>query len=322
MAGILFLFCDAGETNALLPVVHELQIRKEDVRILAMSNTAISKLENDSSLEGKVIKLKELVDTAKDRTKPLEDLAEAIKDLKPLLVISGAASKAQRQLVEALGAKSIIYLDNFNYATTNPSFETVKDVASVGNEIICPSNKVKKQIDLKDKSVTVMGRPSLENWVSEVQKVKSEGYVTFIGGYGPRYVEGVNDAYAEAIKKLKEAGYKAHLQPHPNVEKPTLDTKVAVGMADFVVCYDSTVGFESLFAGKNVIYLQPENVAPYDNIAIKKGLASRVKNPEELLEALKNQSSEKKDPYEVLGVEKKSTEMITKYIQEVYGRVH
>lgn len=325
MAGILFLCCDMGETNALIPIMHELQVKEVDFKILAMG-AAINKLESDSSLKGKVTRVIEGVDTVNHRSKSLENVSEAIKDLNPLLVVSGAASQAQKQLVEALGVKSVIFLDNFNYATTNPSFDTVKEVASVGNKIICVTDIVKEQIlpyvTIKNKRIKPFGPPSLDSFVKEVNQVKSQGYVTFIGGYGKHYDGGVNEAYASAKKALEEKNYHVHIQHHPNVMKEQPLTKVeAVGRADFVVCYDSTLGFESLFAGKKVIYLQPEGVEPYDNIALEKGLATRVKNNEELLNALKDTSHEKIDPYEVLGVAKNSTEVITNYIKnKVHGR--
>lgn len=329
--GILFLCCDMGETNALIPVMQELQLKKEDFKILAMG-AAISKLnKSEFKLSDKVIELKEPVDTVKNRAKSLENISKAVQDLNPTLVVSGAASKAQEQLIEALGAKSIVYLDNFNYAMTNPSFETVKGVAGVGKKIITASDIVKEQIssciDLTGKKVKSLGRPSLESWVDQVQKtnkaevvhkVKFDGekpIVTIIGGYGPRYDEGVNEAYKQATKELVAAEYQVHMQHHPNVvENQPLTTIEAVGMADYVVCYDSTVGFEALFAGKKVVYLQPENVEPYDNIAIEKGLAAKVKTNEDLLEALKMSSKEKKDPYQVLGVKRESTEAIASYI--------
>jgi hypothetical protein len=322
-----------GETNALLPVMHELQIREVDFKVMAMG-AAVDKLVSDASLNGKIIEIKESVDTARDRCKPLKDVAGIIEDLQPLLVISGAASKAQEQLLEALPAKrKIVYLDSFNYVPSNISFETVKGVVRVSQKIICITAIVKEQVmfiensTLKGRDIKVLGRPSLENWVRQVQEVdkfevlkkvgfdEREKIVTFIGGYGAQYDAGVNDAFESAMKCLKSCGYQVHMQYHPNIVKTQpLTTVEAVGMADCVVCYDSTVGFEALFAGKRVIYLQPEKVTPYDNIAIEKDLADRVQTNEQLLEALESPSTRTKDVYKVLGVEKKSTEKITNYI--------
>lgn len=333
MLQVLFLCCDMGETNALIPVMHELQVSDINFRIVTMG-AAIDTLKSDVSLKDRMIVVEESVDTAKDRTKPLKSVEKIIKDLQPLLVISGPASKAQEQILQALPAKrKIVYLDNFNYSPSNPSFETVKGVISVAQKIICVSNIVKDQIlaiengTFKEKDVTPLGRPSLENWVHQVRSVnktdvlKKAGFeekknvITFIGGYGPRYDNGVNQAYESAIKTLKTAGYQVHLQHHPNIVKKQLLTTIeAVGMADTIVCYDSTVGFESLFAGKKVIYFQPKSVEPYDNIAIQKKLTECVQTDEELLKTLESSSFQVEDVYEALGVNKKSTEAITGYI--------
>jgi hypothetical protein len=181
--------------------------------------------------------------------------------------------------------------------------------------------------NLKEKKIKPLGRPSLEGWVKQVQEVnkadalqkvgfnEKNKVVTFIGGYGALYSSGVDDAYASAKQKLSEAGYQVHMQYHPNVMKQQpLTTIEAVGMADFIVCYDSTVGFEALFVGKKVIYLQPENVPPYNNIAIQNQLAESVQSNEELLKALSSSPIQTQDVYKVLGVERNSTKAITEYI--------
>jgi hypothetical protein len=330
---LTFLCCDMGETNALIPVMQELQRQKIDFNVIAMG-VAINKLKNDVSLKDRVIEIKEIVDTAKNRTKPLENVVDVIKNLQPMIVISGPASKAQEQLLRALPAKKkIVYLDNFNYAISNSSFETVKGVASVAQKIICVSDIVKGQMlaiekgTLKEKDIKPLGRPSLENWVSQVHEInktdilKKIGFnpnkkiVVFIGGYGSRYDDGINHAYDNAMKVLKEAGYQVYIQHHPNILKQQpLTTIEAVGIADFIVCYDSSVGFEALFADKKVIFLQPENVEPYDNIAIQKKLANSVQTNAQLLEILESPSTQTKDVYAILGIEKKSTEAITSYI--------
>lgn len=332
MMQVLFLCCDMGETNALIPVMHELHGKEIDFKVMAMG-AAINKLKSDSTLKNYMIEVEEKVDTANARNKPLEHIATVIDDLQPIVVISGPASKAQEQILQGLSAKKkIVYLDNFNYATTSSAFETVKDVAKAAQKIICVSNIVKDQMyalekdRLSEKDIKPLGRPSLENWVKQVQQVDKAAIlqkigfgdkevVTFIGGYGERYNNGVNEAYDKATNALKDAGYQVHIQHHPNVVKEQpLTTIEAVGMADYVVCYDSTVGFEALFSGKKVIYLQPESVEPYDNIAIQKNLTDCVHTDEELLNALKSSSKQSQDVYEVLGVEKNSTEKITAYI--------
>lgn len=337
---ILFLCCDMGETNALIPVMHELQLQEVNFKVMTLG-AAINKLKSEASLKDRVIEVAETVNTAQTRAKPLEDVAAIIQDLQPTLVISGPASKAQEQLLEALPAKrKIVYLDNFNYSIVHPSFETVKGVAGVAQKVICVTNIVKEQIlaerigSLKEKDIKPLGRPSLENWVRQVQEIDKpkvlekigfdgdEKIVTFIGGYGPRYDEGINAAYASAMEVLKKAGYQVHIQHHPNIVKEQpLTTTEAVGMADYIICYDSTVGFEALFADKKVIYLQPEGVEPHDNIAIQKNLAERVKNNEELLRALESTSGQTEDLYKTLGVEKKSTEAITGYILRKFNKV-
>lgn len=47
---LLFLCCDMGETNALIPVMEELQTRKIDFTVMAMG-AAINKLESEATLK-------------------------------------------------------------------------------------------------------------------------------------------------------------------------------------------------------------------------------------------------------------------------------
>lgn len=333
LSAVIFICCDMGETNALIPVMHKLREKQIDFQIIAMGASTV-RLNKDEALKNKLITVKETVNTAENRAKPIENVTEIIENLHPLVVISGPASKAQEQLLQSIAAhKKIVFLDNFNYDMTNPAWETVKGVAHSAQKIICVSNIVKEQVQalktlkLRDKDIKALGRPSIEAESKKVKEVNKnevlqkigftgdQPIVTFIGGYGPRYDNGVNQAYAEAEKALKAEGYQVHIQHHPNVKKEQpLETFEAVGMADFIICYDSTVGFESLFANKTVIYLQPDSVQPYHNLAIDNKLAVKVHTTQELLEALKSTSIEKKDVFKVLGVPENSTETITNYI--------
>lgn len=329
---ILFVCCDMGETNALIPVMQKLQEEKIEFKVLAMG-AALAKLEGDSILKDRVIPVKEQVSTATNRAKPLEDVAAAIGTLQATVVISGPASKAQEQILAAIPAdKKIVYLDNFNYVTSSESFQTVKGVAKVAQKTICVTRKVKQILEtpqgfFTDKNIKLLGRPSLENWVTQVNLVDrmktaqkigfnpDKSIVTIIGGYGPLYAQGVNDAYQQATIRLEEAGYQVHIQHHPNLVKDQpLTTIEAVGMADYVICYDSIAGFESLFAKKKVIFLQPATVPLSDNDAIKEGLAPRVQTAEELVQILDKVSGPQKDPYIVLGVREDSTAAITQYL--------
>ena len=329
---ILFVCCDMGETNALIPVMQKLHEDKIEFKVLAMG-AALTKLEGDFSLKDRVIPVKEEVSTATNCAKPLADVAAAIGTLQARVVISGPASKAQEQILAAIRAdKKIVYLDNFNYVTSSESFQTVKGVAKVAQKTICVARKVKQILEtpqgfFTDKNIKLLGRPSLKNWVTQVNRVdlratvKKIGFnlyqpiVTIIGGYGRLYDEGVNDAYQQATTSLEEVGYQVHIQHHPNIiNKQPLTTIEAVGMADYVICYDSIAGFESLFANKKVIFLQPSSVPLSDNDAIKEGLAPRVRTAEELVQILDKVSGSQRDPYEVLGVPRDSTAAITQYL--------
>ncbi len=332
---VLFVCCDAGETKALIPVMAALQETRFSFNVLAMG-AAIAELQKVASLKDFVIELKEPVDTVNGRNRPLENIGEDIEQLRPKLLISGPASKAQEQLLQAISApRKIVYLDNFNYATASLYFGTVKGVVSEAQKIICVTDIVKKQIlaidqpGLRTKDVKPLGRPSLETWVCQVQGVDKAAVVqkigfnenlpivTFIGGYGFKYDNGVNQAYHSAETALTVAGYQVHRQHHPNIVKEQpLETFEAVGMADCIVCYDSTVGFEALFAGKKVIYLQPQDVEPYDNIAIQNQLADRVQTNKQLIDALQTAPKELKDVYATLGVKRDSTQAIVGYFQK------
>ena len=332
---ILFICCDMGETRALVPIMHEMQVQNIDFDIVAMG-ASIEELKKSDHLKDRIVRIVENIDTVKHRSRPIENVAQIVEGLNPAVVISGPASKAQGQILAALPGKKIVYLDNFNYDTASSAFETAIEIAKIAQELLCVSNVVKDQIQsaapsLKDRAIKPLGRPSLENWVRQIEavdrpaalkKVHFQGekkVVTFIGGYGARYDNFVNAAYASAKMVLENAGYQVHIQHHPNlkIEQP-LTTPEAVGLADFIVCYDSTVGFEALFANKQVIYLQPEGMEVYDNIAIQKKLAQRVQTNDQLLAALEPTSITNTDIYETLGVERNSIDAIVQHILRIH----
>ena len=203
-----------------------------------------------------------------------------------------------------------------------------------------PSQYVKDSAVFKDRSplsVCIVGHPALEKWVSEVGhtdkmslfqklgfKEQPKRTVTIIGGYGDQYEK----AFRLMMQCIELASIQLPLQviiqPHPKtpdakferseiarsrlrnilVTKPeqNISTIQAVALADTVLCYNSTVGFQALGCGKNVLFVIPKDDL-YTNLAIDLHIAKKVSSvPEFMKEITQPLDAEATDLFNVLGI--------------------
>lgn len=179
-AEILFVLYDAGETNALLPVLQDLERRRINFRVLVMA-TAATKI-TPNMFPGKVLTLRDVgikatVDANTPRTRSLSIWDEFILSLRldPKAVVVGVASRIQESALRAFpNAKTFAYLDNFNYDPAHESFATVEKVQAAAKHVLCPGNNVIQQFK-KDKTrkFQVVGKPSLDAWDKTIAEICS-----------------------------------------------------------------------------------------------------------------------------------------------------
>lgn len=278
--------------------------------------------------------VEEKIDKSWPRTKAISDVSlQKIKEaITPRNVIVGTASKIQEQVVRSYQtSRTFAYWDNFNYDPSNPAFETAYKVQTAASKVICPSEFIKDKVanDNPEKYV-VGGQPTLESWKKDViyaQQhrdeilnaigLKSNGgkVAVFIGGYGERF-DKANQLFLQCQNWLKDNGFQMHVQLHPKVGSNPILTSHAVAVSDYVICYDSTVGYQALFFNKHVIFAIPEG-DPTSNFAIELGFAGKASNTHEFAEHVRTaQTMPSRDFHDLIGVPNNSSETIVKILRD------
>jgi hypothetical protein len=305
----LFVLFDAGETNALLPVIEKVQQEKREFRIWT-AGTATELLRKKPELASKCQEIDYKIDKSWPREKPLdpERVSVLCHECASQKVITGVASEIQAQILQAYQGKAatFAYWDNFNPQGAGPYFTQAHKVQKLAEKLLVPSRDVAS--DFSEKKVLVVGQPTLEQWTRELalideaflkEKYKlKEEVITYIGGYGPEYEK----AAKLFVRCVKESGFSGQviMQIHPKSDGAfereickgetflflPLSTLEAVKLADAVVTYNSTVGFQALFAKKRVLFVIPEE-DPFTNLAIEKGFAPKISAPKAFLSAFK-----------------------------------
>jgi len=341
-APYLFFFYDAGETRALTPVLVALKQQGLKFEVVVMGTARDEegpKQFPEERIDIADMGVTETIDKSWQRTKPIS--AESLKKLSVKVdkkrVIIGCASEIQAQIAALTNThKTIAYWDNFNVDPNNPAFETANRVQHAAQQVICPSQIVRDELQClskKDRNLkdwVVGGHPTLETWEKEIafarqnkEKViekmglKPSGgkIVTFIGGYGEKFEE-ADKLFAQCKVWLKEHGYQINQQLHPKVgTSPVLATH-AVAVSDAIIVYDSTVGYQALFFNIPLLFAIPEG-DPTTNFAIKRGFAPKISNVRELPCKLSEaQTQAHRDFYELIGVPRNSTQTIVKQLDK------
>jgi hypothetical protein len=344
----IFILQDAGETNAILPIIEKCAQNNENFLILT-AGQATETLSHKISLKNNTLSFDQLGISEKiDKTwKRDEKISEAslkkiTDEIEAKKVISGVAFELHGQLLQAFKVKqsqTFAYWDNINFEGTDPYFQTAQNVAKTPDHLLVPSRAFKNAYPQAD----VVGQPSYELWKQQLSGIQpstvtakipfalKSPVIVFLGGTGSEYVETFKQFLSYA-KELK--GYTILIAAHPKfeglVEKTELEKQSfpnvhliektwnissmeAIAIADHVICHKSTTGINAAVAGKPVIYFIPAQQS-YTNPLIERGGASIASNFNELLSCLKTKRSAE-DPFKILKVPEESVDLI-------YNRLH
>lgn len=341
---VLFVLYDAGETNALLPVINKCENEKIPYQILAFGTART--LVKDSFDAGIVLS------SDWDRAAPLsqEEIDKIHSQFSPQVVVSGVASKIQGQVLESFrkSAKTIAFWDNFSAAGANSYFQVAQEVQKEAEVVLFPSTAVAEAPEFASRPLTekyVVGHPVFDEWREKIALIDKEAVltklgcnperivVTYIGSYGPEY-ENAYPLFLNYLETLETAydflfqseNEKANVlvQAHPKTDGSferalspehflinQLSTLEAIAVADMVVCYNSTAGYQALLLGKDLFYFIPKG-DPLTNSAIEMGLAKKITSYDDFEQTI-NKSHV--DAVEVLGIPNDSVNKIFELIK-------
>lgn len=329
-ADILLVLQDAGETQALLPVIEHLEKADQDYVILAGGVAAEQLAGRQHVIHFSDLGVSEKIDKTwkRDQKISLESLQRITSAIQPKKVISGVAFELHGQILESFaeqGSKTFAYWDNINASGTDPYFYTAQKVAQITQTLLVPSENFKTYYPF----AKCVGQPSFEKWqetLSHLSKpslpyLHSGKTVVWVGGYGKEYEEAFL-LFLEAAKEMN--GYNILVSFHPKMggvferEKikdsrihllTEISTLEAVALADVVICHQSTVGVQAALAGKPVLYLIPPSQT-YTNPVIEKRLVPCLQSKQALLYALENLQPTSKDFFEAMQIPRHSAELI------------
>jgi hypothetical protein len=316
---VLFYLQDAGETYAMIPVIEALKKQDVSVKVLAKGVAA----------------------QAVPPEFPQVAESELPDGLSPKLVVTGVAHLDQGSLLTTyrlLGLPVLAYWDNFSSEGESPYFQTARRVAAQATQVLVPTFALERAFPQGAKTV---GQPTLENWVAAVSSLdrnelrqrlgicSCKEIITWIGGYGPAYEEALK-LFVASVEESQSEGFYILVQPHPKVKggeveseafatcsypyrvlQGELTTQEAVALSDEVLCHQSTVAFQAAAAGKPVIYFIPPSQV-FTSILLEKGVAQRVGQPGEFLQALAQTraTSQTQDFFKLIGTPRDSVSLI------------
>lgn len=327
----LFFLYDTGETSSFIPIfLHYVQEGK-DFRWIAVgsSKATVDKYPEIQSrrLDLKDFGVQEEIEPgvwARDQLlsqASLETLAAHIGRVGVLVV--GTASDVQRQMLETFkNAVGIAFIDNFDYNPKNPVVDRVQAAADL---VLCPSKHTCELFASPHNlsKYRIVGKPTLEMWMKQVQKVEAakgeKPIVVLMRGYDnagqTTYEKLVNPLYSACQKKLTD--YQTFVQPHPYFSKTQpqmMSTPEAIAIASYVVGYNSSTVFDARLIGKKAVYLIPEG-AKFTHFAIEKGYIPVAHDCDELAYQLKQlESAPLPDLFEKENIPRNSIEVIEEII--------
>jgi hypothetical protein len=305
---LLFVLFDAGESNALIPIMEKCDEEGIEYRALLLG-TARTLVHSKKRIELSDLGIDENVDAKWPRNKELkqEEIEKIQQALSPKLLVTGVSSAIQGQLLIAYRqrATTAAYWDNFSPSGSGDYFETAQRVQALATFLLVPSKLVRESPTFKPRDlahIVLVGQPSLDRWkerfctIDKAAVLKRLGLgsyrgpiITYIGGYGADYEK----AFGLFMRCVEKEKAKILIQPHPKYKgafeeaqplcphcliSKNIAADEAVSIADLVVSYNSTVGFQALSVGKKVLFVVPED-DPYTNLAIDLKLAQKVATP-------------------------------------------
>jgi hypothetical protein len=200
----LFILFDAGETNALTPVIEKLREDTScDISVLVMGTAR--ELVKTRSFYSLCQDVNDLVQEKIDRNWPREKelLPEQIESILSKIslnqptVVAGVASAIQGQLLDAFtptAEKTIAVWDNFNASGAGSAMSQAHETQKKAQYLFVPSEYVANAAEFKDRdpnTIKIVGSPSLQRFVADVANQKSsstsKASITIVGGYGEEY---------------------------------------------------------------------------------------------------------------------------------------
>ena len=333
----LFVLQHAGETTDLIPVLEAFQQQGRSFSILAIG-TAQELVKRVDCLASYMINDEEWNALSKQR--PTEEgierekVQKIIDTLRPSCLITGVATEIQREFLLEAQARSIpsfAFWDNPEAKGTTPYFTQASKTAQAASTLFCPSDHVAQAFH--GKQTLVVGKPSLKKKFEKIQAVNvpevlnrisfnlKTPIITFLGTKGPGFAK----AYHLFCTVLQNTPNQVIVQTHPQSDTITerdlasvflgknnsvistkqegrLSYEEAIAVADIVVTYDSSGGFDAFLAGKRVLYASPSTLTPketFTNSLIKEGLANTFASKAEF-NALLSQEVEQADTQDVM----------------------
>lgn len=298
-------FYDAGETNALVPVLKCWEKEGKEFYVL-VAGTAETIITEDM-FPGKRITLVDLgceakIDKETPRTFEISEFdLKKCEVLHPEKLLVGVASRMQAQFLELFSfAETFAYVDNFDYDRAQETYQTVYKTQALAKHVLCPSQHTVGIFQPSEHTYHVVGKPTLEVWQKQIAEVdpiavlKKLGFddqrpvVTFIGGYGPGY-ELMNPLFEETAKLLEENGFQVIIQPHPKTGIPKkVETHEALAVSRYVVGYNSSMILDAAAIDINALFFIPDDVrTPFTHFTIPKELIYRVKDAHGLLDYIR-----------------------------------
>jgi hypothetical protein len=273
---ILFHLHDAGETNALLPVIRQ--------------------LETDYLIVTSGVSEKLLVGIPPERLRSFQQYSL----IEPNEVVTGVASELQGEVLDFFRNKGVLtfaFWDNFNADGESPYFKTAHGVEPRADILLLPCESLVEAFP--NRLVRVVGHPTLDPKV--LNKI-----ALWVGGYGKDYEE----AYELFLKGMAGVeGVTVIVQHHPKTgRKNDLKIDEALSLADLVICHQSTASFQALAANKPVLHVIPVG-QHFDSLPLQKGLAKKVSAVEDFPQAVKDTlESDVSGFFELMGIPQNSTE--------------
>ncbi len=338
---VLFYLQDAGETYALLPVAKKLE--EQGVSTLILVAGAAEEIVPKENFPAEKIwtfsdlGIEERIDRAWERSQTLvqERIEQVLEALEPSEVVAGVAYQLQGQVLHAYrkkGTPTFAYWDNFQADGENPYFQTARKVAAAAEKVLVPCKGPFKQDGI------VVGQPTLEAWVDQVQKADlaairrklgagaEQKLALFVGGYGKEYEEafllfsaGIEEGeilyLVQPHPKTGGAFERAHLKSGMRVLSGEISTIEAAAVSGLVICHQSTVAFQAMAAGKAVIHIIPEGQS-FDSPLLQAGLAKKAAQAGELAPAVSQLFGKRIGGfYDVMGIPEESVETCAKILR-------
>lgn len=321
---------DAGETLGLLPTASLLKENGVEVIWVPLTPWTQRLLENAKQsrivpLPDKIHEMPHLSDRL--NTGKIDYWLKQIIAENPKLVILGLVSTLQDQLAikcKEMGIPTIGFYDSFDPASAD---SIVLQVARVVSEVWVPTESIKVRLRaLGIESVQVVGQPSVETWIRTANEVNpadvlrrqgispQQSVILYAGQYGEGYRE-ILSSFASQVNKetASNSNLTVVFSPHPRTDgeiernviadlphnnrfmmaAPRLTTAELASTATVVVTWMSTVGIQTVFMGKPVIYYNFSTDA-FSNDLIAKGIA-RLATPNNFSMVLKETLAKKTD---------------------------